>query len=111
MRKGSKTARNLMIWVLLLLVLGIICLIVFDVFFGSGKKKPLISVRVLTDDPQKILLSIRDEGIPFSPVDWEKIHHNDEDRTANIGIRMTAALTEEMRYVNVMNLNSLYITL
>ncbi|MBR3402233.1 MAG: ATP-binding protein [Parasporobacterium sp.] len=78
---------------------------------GSRKKKPLISVRVLTDDPQKILLSIRDEGIPFSPVDWEKIHHNDEDRTANIGIRMTAALTEEMRYVNVMNLNSLYITL
>ena len=78
---------------------------------GSGKKKPLISVRVLTDDPQKILLSIRDECRPFSPVDWEKIHHNDEDRTANIGIRMTAALTEEMRYVNVMNLNSLYITL
>ena len=65
----------------------------------------------MTNDPQIILLSIRDEGIPFSPVDWEKIHHNDEDKTSNIGIRMTAALAGEMRYVYVMNLNSLYISL
>lgn len=65
----------------------------------------------MTNDPQKILLSIRDECRPFSPVDWEKIHHNDEDKTANIGIRITAALAEEMRYVYVMNLNSLYISL
>ena len=78
---------------------------------GSKKKKPMISVRVLTGDPQKILLSIRDECRPFSPVDWEKLHHNDEDKTANIGIRLTAALAGEMRYVNVMNLNNLYIAL
>ena len=78
---------------------------------GSKKKKPMISIRVLTGDPQKILLSIRDECRPFSPVDWEKLHHNDEDKTANIGIRMTAALAGEMRYVNVINLNNLYIAL
>ena len=54
MRKGSKTARNLMIWVLLLLVLGIICLIVFDVFFGSGKKKPKDPSGGLSDASQLV---------------------------------------------------------
>ncbi len=35
MKSGSKLKRNIMIWVLLLLCMGIVCLVVFDVFFRN----------------------------------------------------------------------------
>ena len=75
----------------------------------EGKKKNLISAFAFIDKDQKIHLSIRDNCRPFSPMEWEKIHHDDEDRTSNIGIRMVSNLAEEMRYVNLMDMNSLYI--
>ena len=75
----------------------------------ENKKKNLISVFAFIDKEQKIHLSIRDNCRPFSPMEWEKIHHNDEERTSNIGIRMVSSLAEEMRYVNLMDMNSLYI--
>ncbi|MBR3241120.1 MAG: ATP-binding protein [Parasporobacterium sp.] len=75
----------------------------------EGKKKNLISAFAFIDKDQKIHLSIRDNCRPFSPMEWEKIHHDDEDRTSNIGIRMVSKLAEEMRYVNLMDMNSLYI--
>ena len=41
MKAGSKVTRNVMIWVLLLLCMGIVCLVVFDVFFKDrGGKTP-----------------------------------------------------------------------
>ena len=75
------------------------------------QKKKLISARILIDHEKKIRISIRDDCAPFSPVEWNRIHNNDEDRISYIGIRMVAAIAEEMRYVNVMDMNSLYITI
>ena len=75
------------------------------------QKKNLISARILIDQEKKIRISIRDDCTPFSPLEWKEIHNNDEDRTSNIGIRMVAAIAQEMRYVNVMDMNSLYITI
>jgi len=75
------------------------------------QKKNLISARILIDQEKRIRISIRDDCRPFSPVEWNRIHNNDEDRTSNIGIRMVASMAEEMRYVNVMDMNSLYITI
>ena len=75
------------------------------------QKKNLISARILIDQENKIRISIRDDCRPFSPVEWNRIHNNDKDRTSNIGIRMVAAMAEEMRYVNVMDMNSLYIVI
>lgn len=75
----------------------------------AGRKNGLISVAVLVDPRMRITVSIRDDCKPFSPLEWDAIHH-DEDSASNIGIRMTAALADEMRYVNVMNLNNLYVT-
>ena len=69
-----------------------------------------ISVRCLIDEEAKVRLSIRDDCIPFNPVEWYKLHHDNEDRTANIGIRMIAAISEEFRYINALNMNNLYIT-
>lgn len=77
----------------------------------QSQKKNLISARILIDQDKRIRISIRDDCRPFSPVEWNRIHHNDEDRTSNIGIRMVASMAEEMRYVNVMDMNSLYITI
>lgn len=71
----------------------------------------LISVYAYIDDQDKIHLSLRDNCKAFSPVEWEKIHHSDADPAANIGIRMIGRLSEEMRYVNLMEMNSLYITI
>lgn len=75
----------------------------------AGRKQGMISVAVLVDPQTRITVSIRDDCRPFSPLEWEAIHH-DEDPASNIGIRMTAALADEMRYVNIMNLNNLYVT-
>lgn len=75
------------------------------------QKKNLISARILIDQENKIRISIRDDCRPFSPVEWNRIHNNDKDRTSNIGIRMVAAMAEEMRYVNVIDMNSLYIVI
>lgn len=74
-----------------------------------SETKNLISVFVFIDENQKINISIRDNCRPFSPLEWEAIHHNDEDRTSNIGIRIVSNLADEMRYVSLMDMNSLYI--
>lgn len=77
---------------------------------GFEKKKgQQISVFAYIDDDKKINLSIRDNCRPFSPVEWEEIHRGDEDRFHNIGIRMVGRISEEMRYVDLMEMNSLYI--
>ena len=78
-------------------------------FHKTGRNQ--ISVFVFIDDAKKVHLSLRDTGKAFSPVEWAKIHQSDEDPTANIGIRMVGRLSEEMRYVNLMEMNSLYITI
>ena len=82
---------------------------------NTGKQpsviKNAISVRCLIDQDQTIRISIRDDCKPFSPVEWKDIHQTDEDPTTNIGIRLTSGISQEMRYVNVMNMNSLYITI
>ena len=75
----------------------------------AERKRGMISVAVLVDPQTRITVSIRDDCKPFSPLEWEAIHH-DDDPASNIGIRMTAALADEMRYVNIMNLNNLYVT-
>ena len=74
-----------------------------------GEDRHMLTVYSWIDDQKKIHISLRDDCRPFSPVEWEKIHHNDADPTANIGIRMIGRLSEEMRYVNLMEMNSLYI--
>ena len=76
----------------------------------EGQDQNVISVRCLIDEEAKARISIRDDCIPFSPVEWYELHHNTDDRTANIGIHMIAVMSEEFRYVNALNMNNLYIT-
>ena len=77
-------------------------------FTGKGS---LISVRVIYDEDRKIHLSIRDNCRAFSPIEWEKLHHDPADPMSNIGIHLVCEMSKEMRYVNLLNMNSLYITI
>lgn len=77
----------------------------------AGIKKSMISVRCLLDEDDIIRISIRDNCRPFSPLEWEALHSIDDDATKNIGIRLVSAISEEMRYVNILDMNSLYIKL
>lgn len=76
----------------------------------DGRKDNMISVFTFVDEKNQMLISIRDNCKPFSPVEWDKIHNNDEDNIKYIGIRLVAKLAKEIRYTNALNMNSLYIS-
>jgi Na+-driven multidrug efflux pump/anti-sigma regulatory factor (Ser/Thr protein kinase) len=78
--------------------------------FNAGKHNQ-ISAYVFIDEQEQIHISLRDNCRPFSPTEWRKLQQNDEDPTANIGIRLMSAISKEMKYVNLFNLNNLSVIL
>ena len=84
----------------LLWILGLSALITVSLLYLS---EPVMNLLGLTPEAGQIYKEARNYFIG--------IHNNDEDRTSNIGIRMVAAMAEEMRYVDVMDMNSLYIVI
>ena len=55
-------------------------------------------------------LRIKDDCKPFDPMEWLQLHQ-DEDKVANIGIRMVTSVSEDFSYVSSMRMNSLLIRL
>ena len=78
--------------------------------FGQGKHDK-ISAYVFIDEQELIHISLRDNCRPFSPTEWIELHQHDTDPTANYGIRLMAAISKKMSYVNLFNLNNLSVQL
>ena len=74
------------------------------------KGKPLLTVRLVRDGEQW-RICLKDAGNPFDPLAWLR-EHGTEPRVADeqIGIRMTAGLADDLKYVQALGLNTVIIT-
>lgn len=72
---------------------------------GDGRKH---SIDILVRKDESLTLRIRDDCAPFDPVEWLKIHQ-DNDKLKNIGIRMICNLATEARYSRTLGLNYLFL--
>jgi anti-sigma regulatory factor (Ser/Thr protein kinase) len=73
--------------------------------FKPGKKNT-IDIRLFCKEG-KITLRVRDNCKPFDPKKQYEIYKQEGD-VSNYGIRMIAQMTSDMRYVNLMRMNVLY---
>ena len=77
--------------------------------FTDGKDKNLIEIRIVITGG-KPTLRILDNCANFDPVDYLKMH-SDDDPTAHIGLKMIMKLVSSANYVNSLGLNFLTLTL
>ena len=77
--------------------------------FSKGRGGYMIEVRVVTDGGRPTL-RIRDNCVNFDPVDYLKMH-TDDDPAAHIGLRMIMKLVSSANYINTLGLNCLTLTL
>ena len=79
--------------------------------FQADRRPHSIEVRVVLRE-SGVILTIKDDCIPFNPKEWYEITRPDsDDLLANIGIRMVLGLAEEVNYQNLLGLNVLMIQL
>ena len=76
--------------------------------FSDGKSHS-IDVRVLKND-DAWTLRVRDDCKRFDPVEWIKLHEND-DKTKNIGIRMVCGMAKNVQYLSTMELNNIILSI
>lgn len=77
--------------------------------FRGDSKKHMAEAHVVYKDGS-IMLRIKDDCVPFDPVEMEKTFSPD-DPMKNIGIRMVDRIAKETEYQNLMGLNVLTICL
>ncbi len=85
-----------------------LCNNVIEFGFADGKKHT-IEIRILNTEDGWIL-RYRDNCNAFDPVEWLKLHEQD-DPTANIGIRMVCGMAKDVKYLSTMDLNNLTVYL
>ena len=74
------------------------------------KKKQYIDIRVIKTDDDWIL-RYRDNGELFDPIEWLKLHEDDEEAAAHTGISMITGMAKDVKYLSTMELNNLTITI
>jgi anti-sigma regulatory factor (Ser/Thr protein kinase) len=73
--------------------------------FSADRKKHSADVRVSIKEDD-LILRIKDDCIPFDPVQFEKIM-DPEDPAGNIGIRLVFRISKNYSYQNILGLNVL----
>ena len=59
-----------------------------------------INFKIISD---KIVLRIRDDGVPFDPTKYD---FDNNDNYSTMGIKMVLDLTDNMQYMRIINLNN-----
>ena len=77
--------------------------------FSKDRKKHSVDIRV-SYVRDELRLNIKDDCVPFNPVEVSKLFDPD-DRTHNLGLRVTAGVTKEMSYQSTFGLNILSLTI
>ena len=71
---------------------------------------PEINIRFLIKDDDGVILRIRDNGIPFNPVErYEMVQKMPADPTRNLGIRIVMNMSRDVNYYNINKTNNLII--
>lgn len=79
--------------------------------FQADRRTHSIEVRIVLQGSW-VILTIKDDCIPFNPKEWYEITRSDsDDPLANIGIRIVLSLAEEVEYQNLLGLNVLKVRL
>lgn len=66
------------------------------------------SIDVFVSKSKSLTLHIRDDCTLFDPMEWLRIHQND-NKIKNIGIRTICSLATEVRYSRTLGLNYLFL--
>ena len=74
--------------------------------FQVGKGSHAADIRVILKEDRKICTVIRDDCIPFDPLEWAQITSGG-DPADNIGIRMVLRLASDVSYQNLLGMNVL----
>ena len=77
--------------------------------FSKDKKKHHVHV-CLACRPETLILSIKDDCVPFN-VEQRAQMMDKDDLSKNIGIRLVSGVASEMHYQNILGLNVLMIRL
>ena len=75
--------------------------------YKSSKKVHYIDIRIIITK-ENIIFRIRDDGTPFSPIEYSDKHKYTE---SHIGIHMIQGISKKMEYRSTIGLNNLTITL
>ena len=75
--------------------------------YKSSKKVHYIDIRIIITT-ENIIFRIRDDGTPFSPIEYSDKHKYTE---SHIGIHMIQGISKKMEYRSTIGLNNLTITL
>ncbi len=79
---------------------------IIDHGFDDGKTHSA-GVRLVCED-DGFMIRLRDDCRAFNPVNWLEMHES-TDKMKNIGIRMVMGLTKDVKYLSVLQMNSLII--
>ena len=78
---------------------------IFQHGFHADKRRHTVNLSMVVKE-KDILLRIKDDCIPFDPVEFSQMTGTD---AGNIGIRLVTALASQVSYQNLMGLNVLTI--
>ncbi len=85
-----------------------LCANIIKYGFADGKKHSIDIRAFKLNDTWT--LRLRDNCRKFDPTEWIKLHDED-DPTANIGIRMVCGMAKKVNYISTLDLNNLTITI
>ena len=83
---------------------------VLEYGFTKDRARHSIHLRLVRRGSER-LIRLRDNCINFDPLDYMKLHEQDEDPTVHIGIRMVMKMVREARYTSSLGLNNLTMVL
>ncbi len=81
---------------------------IFNHGAAHSKGRHYVDLKVVAEAPDEILLRIRDDCPRFDPVERAQIVYGD-DQSAGIGLRLIYRMATELSYVNVLNMNNLFV--
>ncbi|MBQ7058098.1 MAG: ATP-binding protein [Firmicutes bacterium] len=78
--------------------------------FPRDRERHSIHIRILLKENEKVI-RIRDNCLRFDPVEYLKLHRQEEDPAAHIGIRMVMKMVKNANYLHSLGLNDLTLVL
>lgn len=77
--------------------------------FKAGGSSHTVDLSIVLRKDGFVVNTVRDDCIPFNPLEWAGIASGEKDPTANIGIRTVLKLAEDVSYQNLLGMNVLSI--
>ncbi|MDO5701929.1 MAG: MATE family efflux transporter [Lachnospiraceae bacterium] len=79
--------------------------------FKAGEGSHSVDISVVLKNDRSAVITVRDDCVPFNPLEWAQITSGEKDPTANIGIRTVIKIAKDVTYQNLLGMNVLTIIL